>query len=95
MAGNVMIFVAPGTEASVLTNLATRLTPAGLVVAGFQLLPGRLTVDRYDEHVARRGPDAGRPVLDLGTRPVVRRQQLCRHGRPRGCRLIDQSSSKR
>ena len=55
MAGNVMIFVAPGTEANVLTNLATRLTPAGFVVAGFQLLPGRLTVDRYDEHARAAG----------------------------------------
>ena len=52
-----------------LTNLATRLTPAGFVVAGFQLLPGRLTVDRYDEHAPRRGPDPGHPVLHLERDP--------------------------
>ncbi|MET0895547.1 MAG: class I SAM-dependent methyltransferase, partial [Acidimicrobiia bacterium] len=35
LAGNVMIFVAPGTEGAVLHNLASRLAPGGLLVAGF------------------------------------------------------------
>jgi len=48
LAGNVMIFVTPGTEAAVLTNMARHLEPNGLLIAGFQLLPGRLGLDRYD-----------------------------------------------
>ena len=47
LAGNVMIFVARGTEGAVLANLATRLAPGGLVVAGFQL-SGRLPLAEYD-----------------------------------------------
>jgi SAM-dependent methyltransferase len=54
LAGNVMIFVAPGTEGAVLTNVAARLAPGGLLVAGFQL-SGRLTVARYDEHARAAG----------------------------------------
>ncbi len=37
MAGNVMIFVAPGTQAEVIANLAPTLVPGGLLVSGFQL----------------------------------------------------------
>lgn len=49
LAGNVMIFTEPGTECRVLANLAARLGPAALLVAGFSLQPDRLTLDRYDE----------------------------------------------
>lgn len=49
MAGNVMIFVQPGTEGAVLERLAAHLQPGGAVVAGFQLVPGGLTLERYDE----------------------------------------------
>jgi SAM-dependent methyltransferase len=52
MAGNVMIFLTPGTEAAVLANLARHLTTSGVIIAGFQLMPGRLTVVRYDEIAA-------------------------------------------
>jgi SAM-dependent methyltransferase len=55
MAGNVMIFVVPGTEGAVLERLAVHLRPGGLVVAGFQLIPGRLSLDRYDELAAAAG----------------------------------------
>ncbi len=56
LAGNVMIFVAPGTESDVLANLAGHLNPGGRVVAGFQLggelgvsgNDGRLSLDRFD-----------------------------------------------
>ncbi|MET0628049.1 MAG: class I SAM-dependent methyltransferase [Acidimicrobiia bacterium] len=48
MAGNVMIFVAPATEAVVVRNLAARLAPAGSLIAGFQLSTGRATIDDYD-----------------------------------------------
>jgi SAM-dependent methyltransferase len=52
LAGNVMIFLEPGTEARVVRNLARHLQPGGLLVAGFQLLAGGLDLPRYD-HVAR------------------------------------------
>jgi SAM-dependent methyltransferase len=48
MAGNVMIFVTPGTEGAVLTNLARHLAPDGLLIAGFERRPDRLSLDRYD-----------------------------------------------
>ncbi len=47
LAGNVMIFVARGTESAVLATLASRVAPGGLVIAGFQLT-GRLTLAEYD-----------------------------------------------
>jgi SAM-dependent methyltransferase len=52
MAGNVMIFLTPGTEAAVVANLARHLQPGGLLIAGFQLIPGRLTIEQYDEMAA-------------------------------------------
>ena len=55
MPGNVMIFVAPGTEAAVLHNLASHLVPGGLLVAGFQLGAGRLSLHDYDTHAAAAG----------------------------------------
>ena len=55
MAGNVMIFVVPGTEGAVLEHLARHLRPGGLMVAGFQLIAGRLALDRYDELAAAAG----------------------------------------
>lgn len=55
MAGNVMIFVAPGTEGAVIANLGDHLRSDGLLVAGFQTGNGRLGVDRYDELCATAG----------------------------------------
>jgi SAM-dependent methyltransferase len=47
LAGNVMIFVARGTEARVLANISERLAAGGLVIVGFQL-SGRLPLTDYD-----------------------------------------------
>jgi SAM-dependent methyltransferase len=55
MAGNVMIFLAPGTEAKVVANLARHLAPAGALVAGFSLEPGRLDLATYDAHAGAAG----------------------------------------
>lgn len=55
MAGNVMIFVAPGTEAAVLGRLSAHLRPGGAVVAGFSLRPGGLGADRYGTLAAQAG----------------------------------------
>ncbi|MFY1599676.1 class I SAM-dependent DNA methyltransferase [Micromonospora sp. WMMD737] len=53
--GNVMIFLQKGTEQAVVDQLAARLRPGGLLVAGFQLRPGRLTLERYDDIAAAAG----------------------------------------
>lgn len=48
MAGNVMIYLTPGSESAVLANMARHLEPGGQLVAGFQLRPGGLTLERFD-----------------------------------------------
>ncbi len=48
LAGNVMIFVAPGTEQAVLENLADHLAPGGHLIAGFALDGGRLSLGAFD-----------------------------------------------
>lgn len=55
MAGNVLLFTTPGTEAAVVANLARHLAPGGFLVAGFQLLPGRLDLVTYDADCAAAG----------------------------------------
>jgi len=54
LAGNVMIFLAPGTEAAVVATMARHLRPGGALVAGFQLHPadrgGGLDLAAYDAH---------------------------------------------
>ncbi|HVW33308.1 MAG TPA: class I SAM-dependent methyltransferase [Acidimicrobiia bacterium] len=55
LAGNVMIFVVPGTEGAVLEHVAAHLVSGGRLVAGFQLMPGRLALDRYDDLAAAAG----------------------------------------
>lgn len=54
-AGNVMILLTPGTEAAAVANLARHLEPGGHLVAGFQLTPGDLTVERYDRIASGAG----------------------------------------
>jgi SAM-dependent methyltransferase len=55
MAGNVMIFVHPGTEAAVVTNMARHISPGGRLVAGFQLRPGGYGLDAYDTAATASG----------------------------------------
>jgi SAM-dependent methyltransferase len=55
LAGNVMIFLTPGSERAVVENLARHLREDGLLVAGFQLVPGRLNLQHYDEIAANAG----------------------------------------
>lgn len=54
-AGNVMIFLTPGTEDSVVANLAQHLAPGGALIAGFSLRPGQLTAGEYDALAAAHG----------------------------------------
>ncbi|MBF6613378.1 MAG: class I SAM-dependent methyltransferase [Chloroflexi bacterium] len=55
MAGNVMIFLTPGTEGAVLKNMARHLKPGGFLIAGFQLSMGYLELDDYDRLAAEAG----------------------------------------
>ncbi|HPX37765.1 MAG TPA: class I SAM-dependent methyltransferase [Mycobacterium sp.] len=55
LAGNVMIFLNPGTEQQVVTGLAGRLNPGGLLVAGFSLRADHLSLDEYDDCTAAAG----------------------------------------
>jgi len=55
LAGNVMIFLALGSEAAAVANLAHHLAPGGALVAGFQLVPGGLTLAQYDACTAQAG----------------------------------------
>jgi len=51
MAGNVMIYLTPGTEAATLANMARHLKLGGLLIAAFELTPQRwskLTIESYD-----------------------------------------------
>jgi SAM-dependent methyltransferase len=60
LAGNVMIFLTPGTERDVVSNLARHLAHDGLLIAGFSLRPGQLTAAEYDRLVG----DAGLLLLE-------------------------------
>ncbi|MCX5044437.1 class I SAM-dependent methyltransferase [Aldersonia sp. NBC_00410] len=55
LAGNVMIFVEPGTERTVLEQVVARVAPGGLLVAGFALKPDRIQLADYDRYVAEAG----------------------------------------
>ncbi|MEO9254528.1 MAG: SAM-dependent methyltransferase, partial [Tepidiformaceae bacterium] len=45
----VMIFLQTGTENAVVANMARHLQAGGVLIAGFQVIPGRLAVQGYDE----------------------------------------------
>jgi SAM-dependent methyltransferase len=54
LAGNVMIYLTPGTEAATLANLARHLRPGGLLIAAFDLTPKpwtKMNLELYD-HLA-------------------------------------------
>jgi SAM-dependent methyltransferase len=55
LAGNVLIFVTPGTEGTVLSNLAGHLAPGGRIVSGYSLAPGGFGVAAHDELAAEAG----------------------------------------
>ncbi len=57
MAGNVMIYLTPGTEEAVVANMARHLAPGGFLVAGFQLRMAWQPIDlpMYDAAATRAG----------------------------------------
>jgi SAM-dependent methyltransferase len=54
MAGNVLVFTAPGTQAEVIAGCARHLTTDGFLVAGFQLSE-RYPIERYDAETEAAG----------------------------------------
>ncbi len=54
-AGNVMIFLAPNSEAAVLANVARHLVSGGRFVAGFQLRADGIGLDEFDRLAALVG----------------------------------------
>ena len=67
LAGNVLIFVAPGTEADVVARCAAHLRPGGLLVAGFQVRAGGYGPDALDRRRRGRRPRAGATAGRPGT----------------------------
>ncbi len=55
MAGNVLIFVPPGTEGAVLANASRWLDPGGLLVTGYSLTPGGFGPAAHDRLAADAG----------------------------------------
>ena len=55
LAGNVMLFVDPGTEAAVVAAVAGTLAPDGLLVTGFQVRPDGYGPERFDRDAAAAG----------------------------------------
>jgi SAM-dependent methyltransferase len=55
LAGNVMIFLEPGTERRVVAQVAARLAPGAVVVAGFSITRGRLPLATYDALTGEAG----------------------------------------
>ena len=55
LAGNVMIFVSPGSQGAVVANLARALKPGGRMIAGFQLQPGGYDLAALDADAAAAG----------------------------------------
>ena len=82
MAGNVMIFVEPGTEPAVVANMARHVAPGGHLIAGFQLKPvvqGR----RVRGGRGRRRARTRRAIQHVGGRPVDAGRRLCGQRAPR------------
>jgi SAM-dependent methyltransferase len=55
LAGNVLIFVTPGTEAAVVARLAAHLVPGGRLIAGFSLTPDGFGPAAHDAAAAAAG----------------------------------------
>jgi SAM-dependent methyltransferase len=55
LAGNVLIFVEPGTESDVISNLTRHVAPGGLLLAGYSLRPGAFGVVEHDAAADRSG----------------------------------------
>ena len=55
MAGNVLVFVPPGTQGRVIANAARWLVPGGRLVAGYSIDPGGFAPSEHDALATRAG----------------------------------------
>jgi SAM-dependent methyltransferase len=69
LAGNVMAFVAPDTEAQVLTRVAEHVRPDGVVAVGFGLERGYALTD-FDTHAAVAGLHLEHRLATWDLRPL-------------------------
>ena len=70
LAGNVMLFLQPGTKTAVIENMVAHLMPGGLLVNGFQLL-SRADQPRYDELAADAGLEPARRWATWDREPFI------------------------
>lgn len=85
LAGNVMIFLDPGTEGRVLHELVAYLVPGALLVSGFQVRPDQLSLAEYDrladatglEPVDRWATWDREPFTNGGYAVSIHRKPLC------------------
>jgi SAM-dependent methyltransferase len=70
IAGNVMVFVATGTEADVLTRVAAHVKPDGVVVTGFDL-DLHYTLDAFDADLATAGLHVEQRFATWDLRPLA------------------------
>ena len=68
LAGNVMIFVLPGSEKAILSNVASHLTPRGVVIAGFEVNADGIGLVEYDSL-----------MFEIGLQPAGRWSTWQRH----------------
>jgi SAM-dependent methyltransferase len=55
LAGNVLVFTPPGTEAAVVARCATHVAPAGVLIAGFSLRPAGYDLEALDRDASEAG----------------------------------------
>ena len=70
IAGNVMVFVATGTEADVLTRVAAHVKPDGVVVVGFDL-DLHYTLDAFDADLVTAGLRVEQRFATWDLRPLA------------------------
>lgn len=70
VAGNVMAFVAPGTEADVLRSLKAHVRPDGQIVIGFGVDRG-YAIDRFDADIAAAGLNVEQRFATWDLRPFT------------------------
>ncbi len=76
LAGNVLIFVDPGTEAAAVAAVARTLRPGGLLVAGFQVRPGGYGPEALDRDAEAAGLERRQRWATWDRAPWSRRRRL-------------------
>ena len=82
MAGNVLIFVAPGTEGQVIENAARWLRPGGRLITGYSIRPDGFGPSRARSARRPCRPRPRGPLVDLGQGALHARRHLRRRRPP-------------